>query len=107
MVKATRILRETTYLIHSLHNVDFRGLVDKHRPRPERLLLEFVDFLIRNLSYNNLCCHEAVNLQYNVLTLGGMADADAIEMRVRRKAHGHLFRSALQFGQLYRMLSVS
>lgn len=105
VVEAVGEVRDRLYLKHSFHNVDLRELVDEQELAHRESLLEFGDLVLSNPLYNLHSGRENANYHYNVLHLESIADADALcKQIVTPQAHIHLFCSALQLLQWYKII---
>lgn len=67
VVKAMRKDRESMYAERLLHDVDFRDLVDEHELTHVESLLDCVDLLLSDWSYNFRSGRENVNFHSDVL----------------------------------------
>lgn len=80
--------------------------MDEHELRNGESFLNSVDLLFSDSPYDDRSGLKSINFHYEVLTVETMPDAVAFGKRVMESsAQGHLFCSAIQFGQCYEMLS--
>lgn len=80
--------------------------MDKPEPKHGDPLLDSADLFLSDLLYDVRNGFKNVNFHYDVPIVEGMANGVAFGKSVMRpRAHGHMFYSASQLGQSYKMLS--
>lgn len=105
MAEAMGKLLEEMYPVCSFRKVYFKELVDEQELIHGVSLLNSAELLLSDSSYNVRSGREYANSYYNVLTFDGMSVELALRKRVVTPGtYGHMFCSAIQLGQEYKMM---
>lgn len=106
VIEAIRKVRKAMYPICWFQIVDYRNLVDENSMTHEGSLSDHMYSVVSNPRCSARSGQEGDDSDYDVPTLKAVANATELcKGVIRLGAQCHLFRSALQFGQWYKILS--